>query len=563
MQPWRPWTLLFFAMLALLFLVANRAAYQGYFFGDDYDNLLHATRMPAPELAGHLMKPSPHQHNFRPLGALFYRAIHSAAELRFGPYVSAIFLLHMVNTVMVFLLLRTLKAEHFAAGAGTLLFAFHPAVLDVYWKPMYLYDLVCGATVILTLLLYARDRLWWLGVLTFFLAFKAKEHAVLLPLALAGYEYWSGRGRWRRLIPFFAVSALFGVQLLWLHRGRDDPYAIVLTPAAFWRGIGFYSEQLLMAPWLGLLILLAAAVFLRDPRARFGLLLFACLLFPLLLVPGRQSGAYLYVPLTGLAIAAGTSLRGRFAVPVVVVFFVVWLPWSYGHLRLYRRATLTLAAENRHYSQTLQRYIRENPDIAVFLYDGFPAGLDAFGVKAMVTHLRGESTAEPMQKYIGRLPKEAFAALIWDQAGRRLNLVPHPEGGREFPHIEIGPLTPVSQLGEGWFGLENNYRWTEPRATAVLYRPARARYFDLTVNISPEHIRRVPEIAVTVLLEGEPAGHYVFRQNGWKTVRWPLAAGAEGVARVEFRTSPAFRPDGPGGVLFGVPIGGFGFQPAN
>lgn len=563
MQPWRPWTLLFFALLALLFLVANRAAYQGYFFGDDYDNLLHAGLMPAPELAGHLVKPGPHQHNFRPLGALFYRIVYSAAELRFGPYISAIFLLHMVNTVMVFLLLRALKAEPFATGAATLLFAFHPAVLDVYWKPMYLYDLVCGTAVIATLLLYARDRLWGLGVLTFFLAFKAKEHAVLLPLALAGYEYWTGRRRWRRLIPFFAVSALFGVQLLWLHIGRNDPYAIVLTPATFWRGMAFYSEQLMMVPWLGLLVLIAAAVFLRDPLVRFGLLLFACLLFPLLLVPGRQSGAYLYVPLAGLAIAAGSAIRGRYAVPAAVVFFLLWLPWSYGHLRLYRRATLTLAAENRNYAQTLQRYMRENPATTTFLYDGFPAGLDTFGVKAIVTHLRGDSTTEPMQKYIGRLPKEAFAAMIWDQQSRRLNIVPHPEGGREFAHIEIGPLTPVSQLGEGWFGLENNYRWTEPRATAVLYRPQRARYFDVTVNLSPEHIRNVPEIALTVLLNGEPAGHYVFRQNGWKTVRWPLGAGNAGVVRVEFRTSPAFQPDGPGGVTFGIPIGGFGFQPAN
>src|SRR5438046_10191882 len=46
------------------------------------------------------------------------------------------------------------------------------------------------------------------------LAFKSKELAIMLPVVLLCYEHWLGKRHWKRLIPFFAVSLLFGIQAL-------------------------------------------------------------------------------------------------------------------------------------------------------------------------------------------------------------------------------------------------------------------------------------------------------------------------------------------------------------
>jgi hypothetical protein len=70
--------------------------------------------------------------------------------------------------------------------------------------------------------LYARRR-YLLAFRSFWLAYKSKELAIMLPAVLACYESLLVKDRnWKRLIPFFAVSLSCGVQGILLNPNREN-----------------------------------------------------------------------------------------------------------------------------------------------------------------------------------------------------------------------------------------------------------------------------------------------------------------------------------------------------
>ena len=136
-----------------------------------------------------------------------------AARLRYAPYIAGIQLIHLLNVLLIWLLARALGAEIVGACAAALFYAFHAAAFDVYWKAMYAFDLLCATFTLASLWAYVRGRIV-LSVVFFWLSIKSKEVTIFFPLVLAAYEMLlSGRGlkdSWRRLLPFFAISAIVG-----------------------------------------------------------------------------------------------------------------------------------------------------------------------------------------------------------------------------------------------------------------------------------------------------------------------------------------------------------------
>ena len=130
------------------------------------------------------MNPVYNARNFRPVGHLYFRIMSRAVGLDFPDYLLPLHLLHLLNVWLLWMVLRSLGASPFAAGAGALFFAFNMAVFDVYWKPMYAFDLFCAAFCLLSLLFWIKRR-WVLSFLAFWLAYKSKELAVMLPAVLA------------------------------------------------------------------------------------------------------------------------------------------------------------------------------------------------------------------------------------------------------------------------------------------------------------------------------------------------------------------------------------------
>src|SRR5438105_7338759 len=199
---------------------------------------------------------------------------------------------------------------------------------------MSVFDVLCATFSLLSLLLYARDR-WILSLACFWLAYKSKELAIMLPAVLACYEVWFGQRRWKRLLPFFAISLLFGVQAVNTEPHRGTPYELLVGPAAQGSTIRFYSSRIFLLPFAGLL-LLPLPFLVRDRRLWFGAAAMCLFLFPLLLLPGRLFAVYWYVPLIGAAILLASLAEGRYRW-AVIVFLVLWIPWDFVHFRAERR----------------------------------------------------------------------------------------------------------------------------------------------------------------------------------------------------------------------------------
>jgi hypothetical protein len=232
--------LLFLAM-CFFFLLANRGAYRGYFHGDDLDTLSWERIAPTVDFGWAILSPFFQMNNFRPAAAVNYNLLDKVFGLEFPPYIVLLHGLHLLNIWLVWLLARRLGADIFAASAASLFFGFHMASFDIYWKPLFMFDLECGTFCLLSLLFYMKRR-YVLAFVAFWLAYKCKELGVMLPAVFVVYEFWRGDRRWSRLIPFFLVSASFGLQGVFLNHHVDDLYTLRFTLAALSTTSRFYSS---------------------------------------------------------------------------------------------------------------------------------------------------------------------------------------------------------------------------------------------------------------------------------------------------------------------------------
>src|SRR5882724_2098945 len=136
--------LLLFVLLAALFLIANRRAYEGYFQDDEIDNLSWTPYAPVTEYLKAALTPRFQENNFRPVGHFYFHAAEHFFGLEFPKYVAVIHVFHLLNVWLVWLLSRRLGASVWAAGAGCVFFGFHMALFDAFWKPMYVFDVLCA-----------------------------------------------------------------------------------------------------------------------------------------------------------------------------------------------------------------------------------------------------------------------------------------------------------------------------------------------------------------------------------------------------------------------------------
>ena len=399
---------IFFLAAVLLFLIANRASYKGYFMDDDLNALSWAKDGSVPLFLYWLVLPKIHPENFRPVGAFYYRILGGSFGLNYPPYVATMHVIHFLNAIVLYLILTRLKFPPVASGAGALFFMFDIATLEIYWKPMYVYDLLCGTFCLLTILLYVRGN-WILGLVTFWLAYKAKEVAVMLPLALAAYELLEGQRNWKRLIPYFLISLNFGLQGLLLNPNKDNAYALDFSPGTIWKSLNYYSSELFFLPY----VLLLAAILLRNRRITFGILTAAVLLFPMLALPGRQFATYWYVPLIGLSIVAA-ALATQSPRWLLVSFFIGWFTLNYAMLRPKRKAILAASDDNRVYVAAVRDFARKNPGIQLVAYDGSPPEMHEWGIEGAVRIFWGNAA----QLVPASGEKPAQAVIHWRGGGQ-------------------------------------------------------------------------------------------------------------------------------------------------
>jgi hypothetical protein len=306
------------------------------------------------------------------------------------------------------------------------------AAFDIYWKPMYVFDLFCATFCLLAIYLYMRRR-YVLAFCVFWLAYKSKELAVMLPVVLACYEFLFAKDRsWKRLIPFFAASIVFGLQALFLNPNTDNDYTFRFTLAAFWKSLTFYASRILLIPYAGF-ALIALPLLIRDRRLWFGAATMALFFVPLLFLPGRLFAAYCYLPLAGFALIAGTIASIPQLTPVVALLCIFWIPWNISHLRKNRSQTLAVDADAHAYVSALQNFRQTSKEPRVFLYDGLPPNFNWWGVDGALRFLYGypgpelrAAASEPrlVARPSGSGPPSDTVLLKWDPSTHNLAVIP-------------------------------------------------------------------------------------------------------------------------------------------
>jgi hypothetical protein len=273
------------------------------------------------------------------------------------------------------------------------------------------------------LALWMRRR-WILSFAAFWLAYKSKELAVMLPLVLGLYELWFGGRRWKPLIPFFLVSLSFGLQSMLLNPNRDNAYTFRFTLDALSHTAPFYAGRLFLVPYLGFAIPLFA-ILARNRRTWFGLATLGLFFFPMLFLPGRIFSAYCYLPLTGLAIAL-TGVAEAASPAALAALAMMMLPLDYRELRHNSREPLTRDAGIRIWMRGVERFAAANPDARAFVYSGAPAGFQSWGVEGALKYFyeRGDLTIRPASDSgaAAQRSSERVALLRWDPVRARLDI---------------------------------------------------------------------------------------------------------------------------------------------
>lgn len=545
--------------VAILLLIAHRAAYKGYFSDDDLDNLVNTRTISAQVFAKEFITPVFAESNFRPSGHLLYRLMGDAAGLRFGPYIGVLHALHGLNVLLVWLLLRRLGAPAAGCWAGALLFAFHMAVFDALWKPMYVFDVLCGTFTLLTLLLYLRG--WWAwALIPFWCGYKSKELIVVLPVVLLAWEFMLGERRWRRVIPFAAIALSFSLQGMLSSAATDNDYTLRFTPGALAKTVPYYGSAMLLIPYLGLALPLLLLV--KDARVRWGVLVLFLMPAPLWFLPGRLFSVYLYVPLIGLAVAVA-FLAARWRLAWAVVFCLLWIPGNHWLLRKRRAETLDAAAENRAYVTAVGEFMWRRGPFEAVICDGGPARMNVWGRAATVKWFdpRPELLvcSSERREAAACFEKSRLAVVGWDRRVRRL--LPAVRGGGETNEsfVDVSKEAPLWVFGDGWYDLEGGYRWSSAESFARLQRPQGAARFKVRVNASPVQLKDQGEIALEVLIDGRSMGVRKYRTPAWSDQEWPVEPGPAGGVSVTIRAPRPYRPTNGDPRVLGAAIVAFGF----
>jgi hypothetical protein len=400
-----------------VFLALNWGAYHGYFQDDEIDNLSWTPALGAMDFLKGVVTPLYFPNNFRPVGHYYFHAIEGLAGLNFPAYVGVLQAAHVLNVWLLWVVMRRMGAGTVAAAAACCFFGLHMALFDNFWKPMYVFDVLCTSFCLASILAWVRGRWVW-SFVAFWMAYKCKELAVMLPVVLACCEFWCGKRRqWWALLPFFLVSASFGIQGVLRNPNVDNDYTFRFTLAALEKTLPFYTGRVFLIPWAGLAVFALAAV-ARDRRAWFGLAMMSLFFVPMLFLPGRMFSAYCYLPFAGLAIALSAVNATVLALAVAL-----WMPMNVHELRVRSRETLARDAEIRSWMDTVDRFAASGQKVDAFVYSGSPGGFAAWGVEGALKYfysrldLTVKWSEDPAAKEL--MATKRVALIEWDGIRKR------------------------------------------------------------------------------------------------------------------------------------------------
>ena len=317
----------------------------------NWDDDIYITRNPlikGPDWNGIFTQAS--ASNYHPLTMLTLAFNYAISETDPFSYHFVNWLLHILNTALVFLFVYKISGKKiYVAALASLIFGVHPMhVESVAWVSERK-DVLYTLFFLLALLQYWRfleggKRSNVILCFVFFvLSLLSKPAAVILPIVLLLLDYWKGRAfNWKMLvekIPFFILSLIFGyitikvqsadaivsfdIYPLW-SRFFFACYTIMIYAARFFVPYPLSAfhpypsvDALGLSVWLSPIFIIALAILLwlkrKDRLVVFSLLFFIVNL--LLVVQFVSVGLtivserYTYVPYIGLSFLAGMWLE--------------------------------------------------------------------------------------------------------------------------------------------------------------------------------------------------------------------------------------------------------------
>jgi hypothetical protein len=524
MQKWRGALLLL--AVVLLPLVINIDAYRGYFEDDDFDSLSWAQYIPLKSYVLDLpCLAYPCQHN-RPTGFFYYSALFQTAELRYAAWVLTLQIIACVNVLLLWLLLRKIGMSEISAMAGCIFFVTSRALFDVWWKPSYIYDVLCTSFALASLLAYSHRR-WVLSFIAFWLAMRSKEIGMAVPAMLLCYEMTLGERRWKRVLLYLLPAAIYGAYGLRfnLKAATGTEYGLGHTPAAVWNTVLFYSTKLFWIPYAGFL-LLAAPLVVRDRRLDFGISAMACGIAIYVLLPGRLVEVYLYLAMIGAAVAIAV-LAARWPLAIAVLA-VAWVPWQTVLVRNHAHVTLAAAKERRAYVAAL----RTIPDAPSYAYAGAPTSFQRWGVEGALHLFHGHDLPIFTLADAALPPDQRMLLVSWDPKARRMDT--EAFAPRDYAFLSADANAASWQLSGGWTEEAHGYRDILGNASVRMFRPAEATEFIWESCGGPgDHLH--------AFLDGAPLPALMFDQPGCQNTRVPVGGGSPKMVSIDFIVSPVGR----------------------
>jgi tetratricopeptide (TPR) repeat protein len=219
-----PWAIILPLLVVILTLILYWQAGKGQFLNwDDREYIVNNTSI--RDLSGNgITNIFSHYQvaNYHPLTTLTWAIEYKLYGLDPAPYHWFSVFLHLMNTLLVYLLAFRLMKKAWPATLVALLFGIHPMhVESVAWvseRKDLLYTLFFLAS-LLSYVKYLTDRkkLKWyvVALVTFLFSLLSKSAAVILPLILFLFDYYHHRKFDKKAvlekIPFLLLSLLFGI----------------------------------------------------------------------------------------------------------------------------------------------------------------------------------------------------------------------------------------------------------------------------------------------------------------------------------------------------------------
>ena len=422
--------------------------------------------------------------------------------LWFPPYVALIQLIHFLNAFLLYGLVRQ-RIDAKAAAITAVFFLFHPALFAAHWKPMYIFDLLCGLSLLTAYRFYHR-RYLIVSVLSFWCAYKSKEVAIFFPLILLA-EQWPRCGSWARLVPFFSISLSFGVQALFANSNRpESAYTLRFTGADIGHALWFYVRTAWGIPWL----LASGWAWLKSNERGWvlgGTVAASILMGTLLVFPGRLFPVYLYVPLLFGSVSVGAALT-RTPAPVLLALTLIYGGIVVRELRLYEGRELGQARANREYVESVCAALKDNHVGQTVSYEGGPKGLNSWGIEGAIRLCTGNLTLAVEKWDVKRLER-GQPVIRWTQ-------MPQSKGFLELSRFR-------GELSGDWYAWEGAHRWMGATATLRLAQPEGARHLVLEVVSAP-----ADEMELRV--NGNSIGRRRFEQHGEQRLLFELPVSRNG-----------------------------------